>query len=671
MSVHRGKTITKIIAALAVLVFSLNTCCYGLAPLAASQNPLVKRKICAALQRTKVRYADSPDAAKLLEANKASCLLLSSGMYLIKKDVAEDDVKLLRSITHEDIEALMQILARESESKYQGIKELILKNFPPAKESILPLNLYVNHIIARAMGWLILANDGIIFEDEIPPEESAFLQAIRPVISANRHNYFTREFWDSGIRGEKIRNAQREGMRFYRATDPEKQDDSKYRPYALARAFREKKKREGISFNKAYDEILSGMLSRLEVDPDSVEGDPDEVLVKALQDNCIRRILEVGCGDCSFLAAFADIAEKAGCELVGIDLDPVPGNRAQILEAKNLKIITEDVREFKDERGFDLIFSSGVMSFSGAFPFDRDTADADSMRKAILNAQETAESAVSLLSGHSRAALFTNTFSSVLVFHRGNIEKFAEILLWDESRKDGELKENFWTFYEAFRDHYGKLMWSKVWKQAASFAILARKKVPSDAGEAVTLAFDLIHARLQEDKSYTIKYDESKLTASQIEVIRQYAEFLKEKSSADIKLKPFSSEKGSGESLIAVYCAGEDFKGEGHVDVSIPEGRIEDYLLRITGMVNIALAASNIPDSATKEELETSYGSIISFIQNQYSSILDKELAVHGSVEEMLNALRRVVLALPRAYRMPVEAIEEYNTMARKALVAA
>ena len=82
-------------------------------------------------------------------------------------------------------------------------------------------------------------------------------------------------------------------------------------------------------------------------------------------------------------------------------------------------------------------------------------------------------------------------------------------------------------------------------------------------------------------------------------------------------------------------------------------------------MVNIALAASNIPDNATKEELETSYGPVISFIRDQYESILEKELAVHGSLEEMLNALRRVVLALPSAYRMPVEAIEEYNLALR------
>ena len=48
--------------------------------------------------------------------------------------------------------------------------------------------------------------------------------------------------------------------------------------------------------------------------------------------------------------------------------------------------------------------------------------------------------------------------------------------------------------------------------------------------------------------------------------------------------------KNNDDTFIAVYCTGKDFKGEGHVEVSVPVGKPEDYLLRITGMVNIALA---------------------------------------------------------------------------------
>ena len=124
----------KIVSLLLLLAFFADTCCYGLATLPASQNPIIKRAILATLQRTQIRYAESEDAIRLLNANNASCLLLSSGKYLVTKEVAENDLRLLRAIIHEDIEAIMQIVAKEDRYKYQGIKELILKYFPPDKQ---------------------------------------------------------------------------------------------------------------------------------------------------------------------------------------------------------------------------------------------------------------------------------------------------------------------------------------------------------------------------------------------------------------------------------------------------------------------------------------------------------------------------------------------------------
>ena len=208
------RLLIKTVSLLLLLVFFANTCCYGLATLPASQNPLIKREILAALQRTQIRYAESEDAIGLLNANNASCLLLSSGKYLVTKEVAQSDLKLLRAIIHEDIEAIMQILAKEDRHRYQAIKELILKYFPPPKDNKLPIELYVNHTAARAFEWLILLYDKIILEDEIPQAEKDFLKIFSSRV-ATRRNYFTGEFWDSRIRGEKIRLALADGMRFY------------------------------------------------------------------------------------------------------------------------------------------------------------------------------------------------------------------------------------------------------------------------------------------------------------------------------------------------------------------------------------------------------------------------------------------------------------------------
>jgi len=223
------KSIIKISALIILTAFSLDACLWGLATLPASQNPVVKRKICAALARTNVRYAESEDAVRLLEANHASCLLLSSGNYLVSKEVAGDDVRLLRGIVHEDIEAIMQILMREERYKYQAIKELVLKHLPPTDEHIrgyfphgekgFSVDMYVNHIIARTFEWLVLMNSGIIFEDEVTGSDIKLLETMLPIVYANKHNYFTREFWDDHARDERIREALRNGMRFYQVAN--------------------------------------------------------------------------------------------------------------------------------------------------------------------------------------------------------------------------------------------------------------------------------------------------------------------------------------------------------------------------------------------------------------------------------------------------------------------
>jgi len=200
--------------------------------LPASQNPAVKREISAFLARTNVRVAEDegPDAIKLLAANHASGILLSSGNILVAREVYENDLKLLGISRHEGIEAIMQILADEQgrgkSTKYQGIKELILKYFPPVRDNLIrhyPMDdyrnfsteLYVNHVVAKAFQWLTLLRDGIILRRDIPDEEKDFIDAMEPIVDANKHNYFTGEFWNSRIRGNRVKAALNEGMRFY------------------------------------------------------------------------------------------------------------------------------------------------------------------------------------------------------------------------------------------------------------------------------------------------------------------------------------------------------------------------------------------------------------------------------------------------------------------------
>ncbi|MCX5680302.1 MAG: VWA domain-containing protein [Candidatus Omnitrophica bacterium] len=191
-----------------------------------------------------------------------------------------------------------------------------------------------------------------------------------------------------------------------------------------------------------------------------------------------------------------------------------------------------------------------------------------------------------------------------------------------------------------------------------------------DSDSAKFLWFDLLRTHPQEGKAYILKYDQSRLAASQIGVVETYVQLLREKYSIDIKMQAHSQAHGSHESLIAVYCTGKDFKGEGHVDISIPEGELKDYILRITGMVNIAIASANIPDNLSNEDVDK-YRPIISYIQKQYKSIIGEELAVPDSIEGILKVIKRIILGLPKSYRRNVEEIEEYNRLAKETLTAA
>ncbi|MDD5440287.1 MAG: UTP--glucose-1-phosphate uridylyltransferase, partial [Candidatus Omnitrophica bacterium] len=190
-----------------------------------------------------------------------------------------------------------------------------------------------------------------------------------------------------------------------------------------------------------------------------------------------------------------------------------------------------------------------------------------------------------------------------------------------------------------------------------------------DTERTLSLVVDRIHAQLQEDRTYVFKYDES-LSPSQKEIIEAYARYLGKRCNAIVKTKQCSRSNGSRESLINVYCENMDGTriGEGHVDVSIPEGTLSEYVLRITGMVNIALASSNIPyENAT----EDSHGQLVNFIRNQWKVIAGAEPDLPSSFEDALVKIRNIVLILPRADKVTIEKIEEYNRLARETLVAA
>ncbi|MFH0772604.1 MAG: hypothetical protein V1933_08305 [Candidatus Omnitrophota bacterium] len=185
-----------------------------------------------------------------------------------------------------------------------------------------------------------------------------------------------------------------------------------------------------------------------------------------------------------------------------------------------------------------------------------------------------------------------------------------------------------------------------------------------DAGMFKFLWFDILNKSLEEGNVYKIKYDAARLSESQIAIIKEYVRLLSDKTKSKFEAIGFSSARNSKETLITVYREdrGGNVKGKGFVDIDISKGaKIEEYALRITGMVNIALAASNI-DGETNSPL-------VGFIRAQCRLMVEDSVAIPEGFENLIKFIRN--LPLPKASRMPTEKIVEYNERAKEALTAA
>ena len=193
-----------------------------------------------------------------------------------------------------------------------------------------------------------------------------------------------------------------------------------------------------------------------------------------------------------------------------------------------------------------------------------------------------------------------------------------------------------------------------------------------DMESVITLKIDNIRKGLIENRKYIIEYDQARISEEYEAIIRTYSELLEKKTNSSVNLRPFKQKNSSKDRpLIKVTCTGAEHSGTGSVDVVIMEGELNDYIFRITGFLNIAVAASNIPEDVEKTAFESNYSHLIGFIKDQYKKImLGKDINLTGSFSEQLVMLRNVHLILPKAYRMSGK-IKEYNDIVFKLLTAA
>ncbi|MFH1877521.1 MAG: hypothetical protein ABH883_01780 [Candidatus Omnitrophota bacterium] len=167
---------------------------------------------------------------------------------------------------------------------------------------------------------------------------------------------------------------------------------------------------------------------------------------------------------------------------------------------------------------------------------------------------------------------------------------------------------------------------------------------------------------------YVIWYNPEKLPEQYADILRQYAGLLEREQGVKITIAPFSGERSRFKgSLLAVDYKNADYTGESVIDVDTECG-IENYLLRITGILNMAMAIATIPSGTDDKTLMLEYEYIVMFVKQQYHSIMGEEYDLFQKGKTAYENLRCIVLRLPGMYKIDSVEIYQYNNIVKKAL---
>jgi len=192
-----------------------------------------------------------------------------------------------------------------------------------------------------------------------------------------------------------------------------------------------------------------------------------------------------------------------------------------------------------------------------------------------------------------------------------------------------------------------------------------------DIKKAVGLIKGLVPAKKGDKKFYDIRYDEDRLRDYEVQskiadennpitVLNEYVRLLKLHLGEDhVRL----IKKKTGGSLITVNSYRDQSRsaksriGKGEVNV---KGELKGHALRMIGMVNMAIAASLIPDKARLKN-QGSHTVFVDFIKEQYKLITGEKYKKDASV-------KAINLRLPKADAIEHERLEDYYRQTLRAL---
>ena len=247
-SKSRFGTILRAIAIILVHAILLSDVAYAipdlnratLAPWPGTQSPVIRREA----ERMKFEWegrfvvAKSAEHKRSLETHQAEAVLNKDGKILVSKELAKDDLKLLRAVIRKEIESIMQIMARNEEARYAAVCNLIRgeRGLLEAYYKLLPgkigthpkMDLVVNDCVARAFELLLLLDKEtrLLTRNEMSEDERKFLDiAKRAIVESEEGKLcFTGQFSDSYLRRGEIEIALINDQEFYQvaSADSEK-----------------------------------------------------------------------------------------------------------------------------------------------------------------------------------------------------------------------------------------------------------------------------------------------------------------------------------------------------------------------------------------------------------------------------------------------------------------
>jgi ubiquinone/menaquinone biosynthesis C-methylase UbiE len=204
-----------------------------------------------------------------------------------------------------------------------------------------------------------------------------------------------------------------------------------------------------------------------------------EALVQLLKYHNIRTILDIGHMGASFLSQIKPLCQEAEIDLYGIERDPkIPED----IDTESIVLLEGDAKELQKHfkgRRFDIIMCSGVC---GRVQLHLHPSVSDIAEPST----NIAISGVNALSDNPMAAMFINSYGSILLLDKESLERRGvKVLHWNTEEMHKRKETNYsWLLKYISESHmldrYKKRRLNNLWDAGANVAVLARSGSEND-----------------------------------------------------------------------------------------------------------------------------------------------------------------------------------------------